>query len=249
MGFDFSGCKALVTGGARGIGLEISKLLIARGAQLIVVGRNEDDLRRLQQQFPQAVTPYASDLAEAKAVDQLIEHLLTNHPDLNVLINNAARQVEMNVLAGDAPRNIADGRDEIALNLDALISLSLGLLPQFARQERALICNISTGLAIAPKAASPVYCATKAWVRHFTRAIRYQCEDEAPQVQISEAVMALVDTEMTRGRGTGKISPQQAALEVVNGLAKGRNEIWVGKAKLLRFLNLLAPPIAARILR
>lgn len=249
MGFDFSGSKALVTGGARGIGLEISKLLIARGAQLIVVGRNEDDLRRLQGQFPDAVTPYACDLAKAEAVDQLIEHLLTNHPDLNVLINNAARQVEMDVLAGNAAQNITDGRNENALNLDALISLSLGLLPHLARQERALICNISTGLAIAPKAASPVYCATKAGVRNFSRAIRYQCEDEAPQVQISEVVMALVDTEMTTGRGAGKISPQQAALEVVAGLGRGQHEIWVGKAKLLRFLNLLAPPIAAKILR
>ncbi|TDQ63927.1 putative oxidoreductase [Maritalea mobilis] len=249
MGFDFSGSKALVTGGARGIGLEISKLLIARGAQLIVLGRNEDDLRRLQGQFPDAVTPYVCDLAQNEAVDQLLEHLLTNHPDLNVLINNAARQVEMDVLAGNAAQNIVDGRNEIALNLEALISLSLGLLPQLARQERALICNISTGLAIAPKAASPVYCATKAGVRNFSRAIRYQCEDAAPQVQISETVMALVDTDMTKGRGASKITPQQAALEVVNGLAKGQDEIWVGKAKLLRFLNLLAPPIAAKILR
>lgn len=249
MGFDFSGSKALVTGGARGIGLEISKLLIARGAQLIVVGRNEDDLRHLQGQFPDAVTPCVCDLTQAEAVDRLIEFLRTDQPDLNVLINNAARQIEMDVLAGNAAQNITDGRNEISVNLDALISLSLGLLPHLARQERALICNISTGLAIAPKAASPVYCATKAGVRNFSRAIRYQCEDVAPQVQISEAVMALVDTEMTTGRGTGKISPQQAALEVVNGLAKGQDAIWVGKAKLLRFLNLLAPPIAAKILR
>lgn len=249
MGFDFSGSKALVTGGARGIGLEISKLLIERGAHVVVVGRNANDLARLQQQFPQAVTPYAADLADPQAVGQLVRNLSHAHPDLNVLINNAALQIEMDALFGDPMQNVADGRREIALNLDALTSLSLGLLPQLARCDTALLCNISTGLAIAPKAASPVYCATKAGVRHFTRAIRYQCEDAAPHIQVSEAVMALVDTEMTKGRGAGKISPQQAALEVVYGLAKGKTEVWVAKAKMLRFINRLAPSIAEKILR
>lgn len=249
MAFEFLDSKALVTGGARGIGLEISKLLIERGVHVVALGRNEEDLAQLQQQFPQAVTPIAMDLTDPQVVDQLMADMAWAHPDLNMLVNNAALQVEMDALAGDPAKNIMNGRREIALNLDALMALSLGLLPQLARQERALICNISTGLAIAPKAASPVYCATKAGVRHFTRALRYQCADAGVPVQVSEAIMSLVDTDMTKGRGSGKISPQQAAREVVGGLARGKDEIWVGKAKLLKYISILTPPLAARMLR
>lgn len=249
MTFDLTSSKALVTGGARGIGFEISKLLIERGAHVIAVGRNGDDLQNLQNAYPSAVTIMQVDLADPQAVDLLLAKLTARHPDLNVVINNAALQVEMDAIDGEPLRNIADGRRELSLNLNALITLSLGLLPQLARQDRAMICNISTGLAIAPKAASPVYCATKAGVRNFTRAIRYQCADQAPHIQVSEAIMALVDTEMTQGRGSGKISPQQAAREVVTGIANGRDEIWVAKAKMLRVINRLAPSIAAKILR
>jgi uncharacterized oxidoreductase len=61
--------------------------------------------------------------------------------------------------------------------------------------------------------------------------------------------MPLVDTDMTRGRGSGKISAKTAALAVIGGISARRDEIWVGKSRLLRTLNRLAPGVAARLLR
>ena len=54
---------------------------------------------------------------------------------------------------------------------------------------------------------------------------------------------------MTRGRGKGKISPQQVAEEVMKGLARNNYEINVGKVKLLVWINRFAPWLAKRILR
>jgi uncharacterized oxidoreductase len=127
--------------------------------------------------------------------------------------------------------------------------LSAGLLPLLARQPSAAILNITSGLALAPKKSSPVYCATKAGLRSFTRALRYQCEDALPHVHVVEALPPLVDTAMTHGRGRGKISPEACAAEIVAGLKAGRREIHVGKAKLLRAVIRLSPALGYRIMR
>ncbi len=102
---------------------------------------------------------------------------------------------------------------------------------------------------MAPKASAPVYCATKAGLRSFTKALRYQCQRAAPHVTVVEALPPMVDTAMTHGRGRGKISPERAAEEIVRGLDTGRTEIYVGKSKLLRVINRVAPSAAEAVMR
>lgn len=249
MAMDLSECTVLVTGGARGIGLELSKQLVAKGCRVIAVGRNTLDLEDLRRSFPDVVTTYSADLSLKTDVDALVVRLDDEHPEMNILINNAGIQTEMNLFSGDAAEITSQARREIAVNFDALVALTVGMLPVLKRHKHAAIVNISSGLALAPKAASPVYCATKAAVRSFTKALRYQCADHAPQISVSEAIMALVDTEMTQGRGTQKISPRQAAHEIIVGLQKQRPEIWIAKTKLLRLINRLSPRLVERIMR
>lgn len=66
---------------------------------------------------------------------------------------------------------------------------------------------------------------------------------------ITDVIMALVDTEMTEGRGSGKISAERAASAVIEGIIGDRREIWVGKAKLLRAIHRISPDVAARLIR
>lgn len=243
------GGKALVTGGARGIGLELSRQLIEAGCHVVSVGRNAQDLKQLQSAHPGKVKVIVADLSLHSEVDALIVRLHKEHPDLNILINNAGIQVESSLFSDAGGKATALARKEIAVNLDGLISLTIGLLPILTAQKSAAVVNISSGLAIAPKAASPIYCATKAAVRSFTKALRYQCAGYAPHVRVSEAIMALVDTDMTAVRGSGKISAEKAAKEIIAGMIRQKDEIWVAKAKLLRVINRLSPWLAERIMR
>lgn len=195
------------------------------------------------------VTAWPADLARADEIDRLVHEVPARFPNLTLLINNAGVQVTADVLADEPPALRAAFRDEIAINLEAVVALSTGLLPHLARQPSAAIINVTSGLALAPKASAPVYCATKAAVRSFTRALRYQCEDADLKVQVSDAVMALVDTDMTRGRGSRKMSAQDAAAEVLAGLQRGQDEIYVGRTKLLRLVMRLAPGVGERLMR
>ena len=221
----FDGMKVLVTGGGRGIGVQIARELSGRGAALVLVGRNEASLRSVAAELPGPCVIREVDLSGRADVDDLVAWCRAEHPDLGGLVNNAAVQHEMGLIGrrgstsrgdpigrdgrdgramvdylGPADANIAHARGEIALNLDAAI----GLLPVLRAQRHAHVVNVTTGLAFAPKEVSPVYCATKAGLHSFTQALRYQCKRNAPHVRVTAAILPLVDMDMTRGRGSGE---------------------------------------------
>ncbi|GAA2601342.1 SDR family oxidoreductase [Dactylosporangium fulvum] len=246
---NLTGRTILVTGATRGIGRELTRQLVACGAQVVAVGRDRGHLAALEAELGDHLAPWAVDLADPDAVDAFIDEVTGRHPTLSLAINNAGVQTLTDFLGDDPQALRSAARREVAVNLNAVIALSAGLLPHLRRQPSAAIVNITTGLALAPKRSAPVYCATKAGVRAFTRALRYQCQDSAPHVRVIDAVMALVDTDMTRGRGRDKISADQAATAVIDGVRRGSDEIDIGKVKLLRTIMRLSPALGYRIMR
>ncbi|MGW1281257.1 SDR family oxidoreductase [Streptomyces tsukubensis] len=244
-----SGRTVLVTGGTRGIGLALTRRLVGLGARVVAVGRDPDGLAGLTAAFGDRVSAEALDLSDHSAVDAFTDGLPDRHPELSVVVNNAGVQNLTDFLTGDPADLRPVLRRELAVNLDAVITLSTGLLPHLRGLPSAAIVNISSGLAVAPKPSAPVYCAAKSAVRTFTRALRYQCEDTAPGIRVMDAILPLVDTDMTAGRGRGKISPDETARAVLAGMERERSEIYVGKAGLLPALMRIAPSVGYRALR
>ncbi|MBL4751082.1 MAG: SDR family NAD(P)-dependent oxidoreductase [Amylibacter sp.] len=247
--FDLKDKTILVTGGGRGIGREIVRNLAGLGAHIIIVGRNQADLDQVAKDHPGQITTLSADLSKQKDVDRIIAQISKDHPNLSVLINNAGIQFVANLLSDDTKANIAGARTEVALNVDALMSLTIGLLPVLKAQPQAAVVNISSGLAIAPKEDAPIYSATKAAVRSFCMGLRYQCQTDAPHIQITEAIMDLIATDMTRDYSDGAMQPADAAKALVDGLQAGKPAIWIGRTKFLRIINLICPPLARKILR
>ncbi|MEW1633121.1 hypothetical protein AB0469_03515 [Streptomyces sp. NPDC093801] len=64
-----------------------------------------------------------------------------------------------------------------------------------------------------------------------------------------DAVLPLVDTDMTRGRGRGKISAAEAAGAVIRGIRRDSAEVRIGKVGLLHALLRFAPSLGYRVLR
>jgi len=248
--FDLSGRTALVTGGTAGIGLALARSLVADGAtRVLVVGRDPARLDAAVREIGPCVVPLQADLSQPAEVDRLLALLPDLAPELSLVINNAGSQRLTDFTREDALAILPALRAEIAANFDAVAALSVGLLPLLARQPSAALVNITSGLALAPKMSSPVYCGAKAGVRAFTIALRYQCEARLPQVHIIEALPPMVDTAMTEGRGRGKISPEDCAAQILAGLRAGRREIDVGKTRLLRAILRVSPALGQRIMR
>jgi short-subunit dehydrogenase involved in D-alanine esterification of teichoic acids len=239
-----SGNKVLITGATSGIGLALAERFLELGNDVVGVGRNTETLDPLRKKYPR-LFPVPCDLASECGPDELVLHVKQQHPDLNVLINNAAIQYNYHFL--EATDIAARAAYEINLNLTVPVTLCALLLPVLRLQPEAAVVNVSSGLALVPKKSAPVYCGTKAGLHLFTKALRYQLEGSP--VKVFEVIPPVVDTPMTAGRGRNKISPAQLVDEFMRAFANDQFEVNIGQVKRLRLLNRLWPALADRILK
>lgn len=220
----------LITGGAVGIGFALARQLAARGNRVIICGRNEDALRKAQAKVPALITRVC-DITGGVSRGAMVSWLNTAHPETNVLINNAGVQRRRIFTEKDAFENL---EQEVATNFTAPVALIGELLPLLIRQPNATIINVSSGLAFAPLAAVPVYCATKAAVHSFTLSLRHQLKTLG--VRVVEMAPPIVDTslggENRIGRSSGQpmISVEDFACEALAQLEGDQDEVLVGLA-------------------
>ena len=245
---ELSGHKVLVTGGSAGIGLELARGFLHRGNRVAICGRDAARLSAARAELG-SVETIECDLAKTADVDSLAARASDALDGLSILVNNAGVQLNFSFADVDPERAVVDVDREIRINFTSLVSLTARCLPFLRENAQAAVINVSSGLAIAPKSSAPVYCATKAAVHSFSQSLRYQMEDSLPNVRVVEVIPPLVDTDMTRGRGSGKISPEQVALETFRALERDRFEVRVGKVRLLAVVHRISPGLAARILR
>ncbi|WP_347484350.1 SDR family NAD(P)-dependent oxidoreductase [Vandammella animalimorsus] len=233
-----SGHKVLITGGASGIGLALAKRFHAAGNPVVLAGRRADALVEAARLLPGAQTAVADITQPADRA-----RLLQAHGDISILINNAGIQINRPL----QEQTEADIRHELETNLAAPVLLTHAFLPALLRQPQAAIVNVSSGLALVPKEAASIYCASKAALHSFSQTLRWQLE--GTPVQVFELLPPLVDTAMTQGRGKGKISPDALAAEFWRAFAADRHEVLGGKTRLLALIQRLSPALAQRIMR
>lgn len=230
----------LITGGTSGIGLALAQKFLSEDNRVIVTGRDQEKLSRVQAELPKIIA-HKADMSRLEDVEQLSRQFA----DVNVLINNAAVQYNYNFSDPTIPADVIIG--ELQTNLVGPLLLIKLMLPNLLKKQTAAIVNISSGLGIVPKQSAPVYCASKAGLHLFTKSLRWQLEDSC--IKVFEVIPPLVDTAMTQGRGKGKISPETLVKEFWNGFQNDTYEIAIGKTKLLVFIHRCLPKLADRIMR
>jgi uncharacterized oxidoreductase len=233
------GKTALVTGGSDGIGLEIARQLQAKGASVIICGRREELLASARKAGMEAIQ---ADLSSAGGCAEFSKQF--GDRPLDILINNAG--MSGNFGPGE-PIDLALTDKAIFLNLNAPMHLIGNLLPAMMKRPEAAIVNVTSGLAIAPRAGGPVYCASKAGLRSFTQSLRHNLRDT--NVHVIEALPPVVDTAMTRGRVSGsKMSAKDCASQIVDAIESNAKEANVGMVKLLQMAYSISPALARRIM-
>jgi uncharacterized oxidoreductase len=166
-----TGNTILITGGATGIGLSLTEVLSRDGNQVLICGRRKEKLLQAQAKFPQVQTKEC-DITNAKDLQSLYEWVMANYPDLNILVNNAGIQRQVDFTKGES--DLLDGEDEIQVNLSATIHLSAMFIQQLMKFKESAIINISSGLGFVPLTIVPIYCATKAAIHSFSWSLRHQ---------------------------------------------------------------------------
>jgi len=235
--------KILITGATSGIGLKLVEKLCPNN-KLFIIARNQNKINELQINFPDVVA-YKADFKNIVQLQDVVKKLNLVTQDLDVLINNAAVQYTPTFI--DSDFKFESIHDEITTNFTALCSLCYLLLPILNRQHNAVILNVNSGLALVPKTTSAIYCASKGALNIFSQSLRHQLKNT--QVQVLQAFLPVVDTEMTEGRGKSKMTTEKVSTEIIKGIENTILDHDIGKVKFLRLINRLLPSLAQKIMR
>lgn len=217
--------KILITGGASGIGLGLTARFIQDNNTVIICGRREDVLNEVAAKFPSVITKVCDLSLETERV-ALYNWVSANHPNLNVLVNNAGIQNWMNVDDQDFYQK-ADA--EVTTNILApihLTNLFLGL------QSLNAIINVTSGLSFVQLAKVPVYCATKAFFHSFTQSLRYQLK--AKHIEVIEMIPPALNTDLGgKGLHDGQPEVSDFVQSVFEQMKAGKQELTFGFSEVM----------------
>ena len=211
--------RALVTGGASGIGRAIALAFAAEGAQVAVndvapVPQIEAVVAEIRARGGRAFAIPAN-VADEAAVLAMFERVLAGFGDLDVLVNNAGILIEKPLLETTA----ADFDRLLGVNLRGAFLAGREALRAMARHGEGRVINIASELAYLGRANCSVYCASKGGILSMTRS---WAREFAPRILVNAIAPGPTDTPMLTG---GSTSPETLAKEAQIPLGRlGRPE-------------------------
>jgi len=168
---------ALVTGGTSGIGYELARLLARDGNNLVIVARDETELRdtsiALSREFGVEVMTISKDLFNPENAFEIYNQLNSEGVVIDILINDAGQGQYGEFVETEIRREL----DIINLNISSLVVLTKLFLRDMIAQGRGRILNLSSIASKSPGPWNSVYHGTKAFVQSFTEAVRNETKD------------------------------------------------------------------------
>jgi uncharacterized oxidoreductase len=212
--------KIVITGGASGIGFGIAQRFIKENNTVIICGRREDVLKEAKEKLPTLITKQADLLTEAGR-EEFYAWIAKEHPDANVLVNNAGIQNWMHITDADFYQR---AKTEIATNIEAPLHLTT-LFMQL--KSFNTIMNVTSGLSFVPLIKTPVYSATKAFFHSFTLSLRELVKTK--NIEVIEIIPPALNTDLG-GKGLHDHAPPVSDFieAIFTQLQEGKNELTFG---------------------
>lgn len=183
----------LITGGATGIGYALAVSFLNSGNNVLICGRRESRLQEAKDKNPGLLT-FVCDITKEKDRQALFDYVKKDFSSMNVLINNAGIQRNVNLTEG--LDDLLNGEDEINVNLEAPIHLTLLFMSFLKNQNDPYIINVSSGLGFIPAVSMPIYSATKAALHSFSKSLRQQLINAKTNINVLEIIPPAVESEL-----------------------------------------------------
>jgi uncharacterized oxidoreductase len=224
-----TGNTIFITGGTSGIGRALAEAFHKLGNKVIISGRRRANLDELVAANP-GMEAVELDVADPKSIDTVAARLIADHPDLNVLINNAG------IMLPDRAADRIDDKllvDTVTTNLVGPIRMTSALVKHLKGKKGAVIVYTSSVVGFVPMAVTAVYSATKAALHSYALSQRFLLKDAG--IRVLEIAPPWVRTDLMNSREAEQAMPlDQFITETMSVFATDADEILVEAAKAFR---------------
>ena len=173
---EFSGRRAVVTGGSRGIGAAIAQRLLDGGATVVVTARSRNEA------IPEGATFITGDVRTSKGAKALADEALRVLGGVDILVNNAgASRV---YLQGSASIPDEEWQDSLDINFLSAVRVTNAFLSALKESKAGAVVNISSGAAIAPAASLLHYLAAKSALNTYSRGLAHELATQKIRVNV-----------------------------------------------------------------
>lgn len=193
---------ALVSGASRGIGEAISRRLLSRGVDCIILARSESRLKALQAEYPKHCFVYAGDLLQEYAISRLLDFLHTRALIPQILIHALGGHSKED----HQPLTQNALMESIQLNLGVSVALNSALIPLMKKQKDGHIIHISSD-SVLDGYSPPGYVASKAAIGAYVKSTaRFYAKDE---ICIQSVVPGIISFEGSAWEKKRQSNPEQ----------------------------------------
>jgi short-subunit dehydrogenase len=175
---------ALITGATSGIGYELAKLFAGDGYQLVLVARDEEDLKRVADELADehkvSVKVIAKDLSLAGSAQDIFDEVQRDRVNIDVLVNNAGFGMLGPFVRTDLQKELAMTQ----VHMVSLTHLTKLCLKGMLERREGKVLNVASTAAFQPGPLMAVYYASKAYVLSFSEAIANELRGSGVTVSV-----------------------------------------------------------------
>lgn len=236
----------LITGGARGIGLELAKMCAADRATVLIIDASAEHLGRALETLQRDganVRGFVHDVTDRSACYALQRRIAQELGPVDVLINNAGVVHAGAFLEADDEA----WRHTVDVNLHGVMWMMRAFMPPMIERREGHVVNVGSVLGLASAGGAAVYCATKHALVGLTEAVRFELlERGCSGVGLTLACPGFTDTGMFRGVKTPPffhpVASRDTAMAIHRALRRrARILIYPYRFRLLAQIHALTP--------
>lgn len=214
--------SAIIIGASSGIGAALAKELIKQNYKVGITGRRGDLLAKLKDELGPNCYSKIMDVSKHEEARDLLNELIKEMDGMNLIIISAA--------TGTLDLDWEEEKETVNVNVLGFLAMVNSATDYFLKQGNGHIVSISSIAALRGSAEAPTYSASKAFMSNYMAGLRMRLKKLNKSIYLTDIQPGFVDTDMAKAANKFWVAtPQEAALEICDAIAKKREHAYVTK--------------------